>query len=548
MRRTVFRNLNKNFLRSRHTFANQQRLFTQRTVTNTRNARLGLSLMGAALGSFSLYQIFHADSAEKTEEKVEEIVGKKREGFPDYTKEDVAKHNSKENGYWVYYKEGVYDVTEFIESHPGGSEKILMGVGKSIEPYWALYNIHKTKEVYEILESYRIGNLKILPGESKEEIKLDDPYATDPERNPLLLVNASKPFNAETPTLLLSETFLTPNPIFFVRNHLPVPLIDDKSYKLTVKACDTCEEVSYTLEELKSKFKEKEVVATIQCAGNRRNELNQVKPVRGLNWTGTAISNGKWTGVSLRDVLLDAGFSENAQVLHVQFTGYDNDGNGGHYATSIPVEKAISESGDVLLAYKMNDEDLPLDHGFPLRVVVPGVAGARNVKWLQSVVCQKEEATTLWQKKDYKSFSPAIDWHNVNWETAPAIQELPVQSLICYPPTGSVISQEVDELELKGYAWSGGGHSIIRVDVTIDGENWFTADLEQQSYKYGRNWAWSLWSVNVPIPKDGSKFQISCRAVDDAYNTQPESSKNIWNLRGLLNNSWHNIEILRKNE
>ncbi len=114
--------------------------------------------------------------------------------------------------------------------------------------------------------------------------------------------------------------------------------------------------------------------------GNRRNEMNAIKVVRGGKWDAGAISNAEWTGVYLRDVLSSLGVTApGAGVRHVHFTGLDHDDKQS-YAASIPAELALSSEKDVLLAFTMNGEPLMADHGFPVRAIVPGVTGARNVK------------------------------------------------------------------------------------------------------------------------------------------------------------------------
>jgi sulfite oxidase len=131
---------------------------------------------------------------------------------------------------------------------------------------------------------------------------------------------------------------------------------------------------------------------------------------------------------------------------HVIFTGLDHDGE-KQYIVSIPLQKAMDVDGDVLLAFEMNGEELPINHGFPLRVIVPGnsrmisihyanylgICGARSVKWLKSIHVGREESQSEWQQKDYKVFSPNIDASTVDWTTAPSIQNMPVQSAIAQP-------------------------------------------------------------------------------------------------------------------
>ena len=120
-----------------------------------------------------------------------------------------------------------------------------------------------------------------------------------------------------------------------------------------------------------------------------------MRPVHGLDWIITSLGTAEYTGPRLKDVLADAGLDPNdANVNHVQFKGLDKDAAGEHYATSVPTAKAWQE--EMLLATKMNGEDLPLDHGYPLRAIVPGCVGARNVKWLSEIILSPDEADTLW--------------------------------------------------------------------------------------------------------------------------------------------------------
>lgn len=195
-----------------------------------------------------------------------------------------------------------------------------------------------------------------------------------------------------------------------------------------------------------------------------------------------------------------------SHIKHVQFEGADCDTTGTHYGASISFEKAMNP--EVLVAYKMNDEDIPADHGFPLRLVAPGIVGARQVKWLTSIRTSKEESTSHWQKKDYRysflfrvilpmfrAFSPSVEaGADINYDSVPAIQEYPVQSAICQPASGTKISKgtpissllfylfslEDGTINVSGYAWSGGGRGIIRVEISTDnGKTWYSAQLKQ---------------------------------------------------------------------
>jgi len=463
-----------------------------------------------------------------------------------YTKEEVAKHKTKKDRIWVTYKSGVYDITEFVEGHPGGSKRIMMAAGSSIDPFWSMYQQHQTKEVRSILEQYRIGDLE---GGAVDEGSVGDPYAEEPDRHPALLVRSQKPFNAETPRVLLGEQLNTPNDLFYVRHHLPVPHISAEDYRLHVEG-EGVRAVTLTLEDLKTKFKRHTVAAAMQCTGNRRHELKMVKNMAGLDWDLGAIGNAEWSGVRLSDVLKYAGFDsdQSPEVEHVQFEGYDNDGAGTVYGASIPVHRAVNSHFDVLLAFEMNGEPLPVDHGYPVRVVTPGITGARAVKWVKKIIPARNESPSQWQQRDYKSFNPAVGPDDVDWSSAPAIQDVPVQSAITDPPSGSPVDPDEDELVVKGYAWSGAGNGIIRVDVTLDGgRSWTSADLMQHGIpqKRGSAWAWTLWEATIPLAgADRSQpLEVAVRAVDGSYNTQPEEAAPLWNLRGVLNNAWHRVTL-----
>jgi sulfite oxidase len=209
------------------------------------------------------------------------------------------------------------------------------------------------------------------------------------------------------------------------------------------------------------------------------------------------------------------------------------------------------------------------------------------VKWVDKIVVSPKESDAHWQQKDYKGFQPATDWATVQWDAAPAIQDMPVTSAILEPtPDAAPIAD--DEVTVKGYAWSGNGRSVVRVDVSADGgATWTTAALDEtptgrvpvsasasaaavvpvaqwpsrtstQGPLAARAWAWTQWQASVPITNEmraracastaaaASKrcqVELISRAVDSAYNTQPDSVAPIWNLRGVVNNAWHRVSV-----
>ncbi|XP_008112632.1 sulfite oxidase, mitochondrial [Anolis carolinensis] len=487
---------------------------------------------GLGIGTILAYGDLHQKAA-----KAETPESASDPQFPTFTRQEVARHHSEASRVWVTYGSDVFDITDFIEQHPGGKSKILLAAGGALEPFWALYAMHNQEHVLEILQGFKVGQLS--PEEPPQPTP-GDPYADDPPRHPALQTNTLKPFNAEPPPELISENYLTPNQLFFKRNHLPVPNVDPATYRLHVGG-PRGRTLSLSLQDLK-KFPKHEVTAALQCAGNRRAEMNSLKNTNRLGWNIGAISNARWGGARLRDVLMQAGYKQDDEG-HVCFEGLDKDQSGTVYGASIPFKKAMCLEGDVLLAYEMNGEELPRDHGFPLRVLVPGIVGARNVKWLARITVSPEESPSHWQQKDYKGFSPGVTWDTVDFSKAPAIQDMPVQSAITEPSPQTTISP--GELTVKGYAWSGGGRRIIRVDVSLDGgKSWREAELTGERQLPGRAWAWQLWQLNVSVPAGTRELNVVCKAVDTSYNEQPDTVGPIWNILGVLNNAWHRVHLL----
>lgn len=319
--------------------------------------------------------------------------------------------------------------------------------------------------------------------------------------------------------------------------------MDIKTYEIELEIEGEKKSIRLTMDDLR-KFPEHTVTATVMCGGNRRSEMTKVKPVKGLNWGPSAVGNAEWTGVRLRDVLAKHGIKSD-EVKHVHFEGLDHDPTFTPYAASIPLSMAMNERGDVLLAYKMNGTELSRDHGYPIRVIVPGVVGARNVKWLGKIVVSAVESDSHWQQNDYKGFSPSTDWDTVDFSKSPAIQNMPVTSAICSPKNGEGMKLDSDGMmTVKGYAWSGGGNRIVRVDVTADGgKTWQCAELQQDNAPSGRHFGWTLWSARIPVPESGSHVEICSKAVDSNYNVQPETFENTWNLRGVLSHAYSRIQV-----
>lgn len=496
---------------------------------------------------FSILLVSWLESPKTTEHIVEEdpevsaVGGKPRR----IRLAEMKLHNGSSERPWVTKGGSVYDITDWVGAHPGG-EVILRAAGGSIDPYWDIFTIHKKQEVYDILEQYKIGEIDeadLVDGNVPVDT-IDDPFVADPIRDPRLRTLTSRPCNAETPESCLAK-FLTPNDVFFVRNHMWVPVVEEPEHRLIIELSNG-EEKSYTMKDLKARFTRHKITATLQCAGNRRKDMtDHARQTNGLQWTAGAISNAEWEGVRLGDVLADAGLDiQNlpADAKHTQFMGLEA------YGASIPISKAVDPHGDVLLAFNMNGEDLPRDHGFPLRVIVPGNVAARSVKWLHKIVVSDEESLSQWQRRDYKCFGPNVG-PNPDWSKAKSIQEMPITSAITSisNPSSQIPSNSNHEgskpIRVEGYAYSGGGREIVRVDISIDsGRTWDQAELIDDQIKGSKAWCWKRWRYSG-LKRDVGKTEVLVKATDETYNTQPENYDSIYNVRGNLSTAWHRIKL-----
>ena len=399
-----------------------------------------------------------------------------------------------------------------------------------------MYRQHYASDLpMKLMEHMAVGRLREEDQDAIEEqvsvLMEDDPYATEPVRHKALTVHSDTPMNAEAPTYLLTESYLTPQSLFYIRHHHPVPLLSPKEvkeYKLTVDLTAYGKGVwEVKLEDLK-KMPKTEVVSTLQCSGNRRGDFNTVARTSGTSWGQGAIGTAKWGGVKLADLLKVAGVDdpihaeEVGGMEHVRF--YSLDG----MMASIGIEKALNPYGDCLIAYEMNDEPLPRDHGFPLRIIVPGYAAVRSVKWLNRIELSATEAEGPWQRGlNYKTLPPSVtDATGINLDRMPSMLEVSLFSGITHmkvvsPHPGEKLKPG-DKVVVKcsGWAWCGGGRSVVRVDVTGDGgDTWASAELtDGAQQKPGRSWAWTLWKCEVPavVNQDG-RVHLASKEIGRAH-------------------------------
>lgn len=350
-----------------------------------------------------------------------------------------------------------------------------------------------------------------------------------------LIVHSDQPLNGAPPLELLGRDFLTPLELFFIRNHGSIPPIDANQYRLAVTGM-VAHPLRLPLAELRQRFPRVHLVAALQCAGNRRRELMEVAPIPGeIPWGADAIGNAVWSGWRLRDILEAAGVDPNAG--HVAFTGLDVMAHAGGtgFGGSIPFDKAMD--AEVLIAEQMNGAPLDPAHGFPVRAVVPGYIGARSVKWLGEITVQARPSDNYYQAQAYKLFPPQVRAESADWTTGLMLGEVPVNAVICEPATGAAL--QPGPTLVRGYAVSGGGRRIVRVDLTADGgRSWQTADLAQAKEL---PWSWTLFKGMVEFT--AGRYELSVRAWDAAANTQPEDAGKIWNFKGYMNNAWHRVRV-----
>ncbi|CAK9143310.1 unnamed protein product [Ilex paraguariensis] len=377
-------------------------------------------------------------------------------------------------------------------------------------------------------------------------------YSQEPPRHPCLQVNAKEPFNAEPPRSALISSYVTPVDLFYKRNHGPIPVVDDiERYCVSITGL-TGNPKNIFMKDI-WKLPKYNITATLQCAGNRRTAMSKIKTVKGVGWDVATLGNAVWGGAKLADVLELFGIPKFTGTTpsggkHVEFVSIDKckEENGGPYKASIPLSQATNPEADVLLAYEMNGATLKRDHGYPLRVVVPGVIGARSVKWLDSINIIPEECQGFFMQKDYKMFPPSVNWDNIDWSTRRPQMDFPVQCAICSLEDVNVVKH--GKITIKGYAVTGGGRGIERVDVSIDGgKTWLEASRYQKTdipyiadETSSDKWAWVLFEATADIPQSA---EIVAKAVDTAGNVQPENVEVIWNLRGILNTSWHRVHV-----
>ncbi|AEO68195.1 uncharacterized protein THITE_52821 [Thermothielavioides terrestris NRRL 8126] len=456
-------------------------------LQQARVAPLSLLVGGGLLASLLAYNQLGDDRPTAT---TTPLTDDRDPSLPRFRLAEIRKHDSSSSQPWVTFEDKVYDITDWVPAHPGG-DVILRAAGAAIEPYWNIFTIHKSQHVRDILEQYLIGYIDkadLGPDGLPAAETIEDPFVDDPVRDPRLITHTAKPRNAEPPNEELDRTFRTPNELFYIRHHMWVPVVDES--------------------------KADEHVLTWQ-----RRDYKSFGPNEG--------ANPDWD-----------------RALSIQ---------------EMPVTSAITG------------------------VWVGDCVRRGRVPWMGS----KEIAHATSQQPDQSS-------RILDMAAVPKKVGFTPESRTSIPPSSADTpcpsETPAEPIALQGYAYSGGGRAIARVDVSLDGgKTWDQAELVDDCGSgdgsggggcFGnKTWTWKRWRyvgklpvLSLPNDDDGGAATANdggaaadkgsgggggchdrrrpkhcttlvVKATDDAYNTQPESHRGIYNVRGNLATAWHRVKI-----
>ncbi len=346
----------------------------------------------------------------------------------------------------------------------------------------------------------------------------------------------NRPWNIEAKAHLLDDP-ITPNKFMFIRNNGLIPEnINASEWTLTIDGEAVSRSKTYTLQELQSRFPSHTYQLTLECGGNGRSEFDP--PAKGNQWTVGAVSCASWTGVRLRDVLEDVGIKNNAVYIgyHAADVHLSRDPGKEPISRGAPMAKALQD--ETLLAFKMNGEDIPLAHGYPLRLVAGGWPASVSGKWVNriSVRDRVHDGTKMTGDAYRVPCNPVAPGEKVKDEDMCIIESMPVKSLITYPKTGAMI-REGRKLAIRGHAWAG-ELEVTEMEYSIDfGSTWNSCQLEKPANRL----AWQRFTAEVDFPKKGY-YEVWARATDAQGKKQPMLLPG-WNPKGYLNNACHRIAV-----
>ena len=369
------------------------------------------------------------------------------------------------------------------------------------------------------------GCASILPAADREVEALDPEEACLAAIDAGLLVRRAHPLNCETPLPALTGGVFVPTARFYVRNHFGIPRLDPARWRLHVGGL-VDRPLSLGLGQLRTR-RSASLIVTLECAGNGRAGLEP--PAPGEQWGLGAVSTAEWTGVPLVEILDRAGVT--AEAHEIVFRGADRGGTGETrdpvwFERSLPVTKAgHSES---LLAYAMNGEPLPIEHGYPLRLIVPSWYAVASVKWLTGIEVIGAPFGGFFQTERYV-YETARNGSTLR----EPVRLQRVRSIITDPAAGQDVT--TGDLAIRGVAWSGAA-PIEKVEVSIGGAPWQTASLVGERRRH----SWQWWELVTRIDRPG-RLSLRARATDLAGRTQPERPD--WNRLGYGGNAVQDLPV-----
>ncbi len=362
----------------------------------------------------------------------------------------------------------------------------------------------------------------------------DDPASPFGKHKDMTVFN-DRPWNIEAKAHLLDDA-ITPASKMFVRNNGVIPTaLNASTWMLTIDGESVKKHKTYSLQDLKSKFKHYTYQLTLECGGNGRNEFNP--PAKGIQWTIGAVSCAEWTGIRLKDILTDVGITEDA--VYIGYYGTDTHLSGDPtkpvISRGVPISKALQN--ETLLAFKMNGEDVPIEHGFPLRLIAGGWPASASGKWINRLSVRNIVHDGAKMVDGYRVpcrlVAPGTE---IVHEDMCIIESMPVKSVITFPKTGAVIN-ESRVLDIRGHAWAG-ELNVKEVHYSIDyGATWKQCKLQPAKNRL----AWQRWEANIKFPQKGY-YEVWAKATDSEGKQQPMVIPG-WNPQGYLNNACHRIAI-----
>jgi DMSO/TMAO reductase YedYZ molybdopterin-dependent catalytic subunit/rhodanese-related sulfurtransferase/glyoxylase-like metal-dependent hydrolase (beta-lactamase superfamily II) len=340
-----------------------------------------------------------------------------------------------------------------------------------------------------------------------------------------LVLHKAEPLNCETSLPALIGGVVMPNARFYVRNHFPTPALDTATWRLRFGGLVE-RPLSLSLRELQN-MRSQTLVATLECAGNGRSAFDP--PVPGEQWRLGAVSTAEWTGVPLVEVLDRVAIKSAAREILLR--GADSGPVEGHpegiaFERSLTIDDA--RGSEAILAYAMNGEPLPVEHGYPLRLIVPSWYAVTSVKWLAEIEAIGEHFEGFFQEARY----------NYEWERDGTVEREPVRlqqvRSVITDPTGAE-ELPAGETVIRGVAWSGAA-PIARVDVSVGDGPWQEARLVGERRRHG----WQWWELLTVLDSPGTTT-VRARATDLAGRTQPE--RPAWNRLGYGGNAIQVVEL-----